>query len=60
MQTECKREKLEFQPCGPRQVVGEFNGGTITSDGCLLLLQEVEARRKIIWQFPVCQYQLRH
>lgn len=51
MQTECKREKLEFQPCGPRQVVGEFNGGTITSDGGLLLLQEVEARRKIIRQF---------
>lgn len=54
MQTECKKEKLEFQPCGPRQVVGEFNGGTITSDGGVLLLQEVEARRKIIRQFAAC------
>lgn len=44
MQTECRNEKLEFQACGARQVVAEFNGGTITSDGGVLLLKEVEAK----------------
>ena len=55
MQTECRNEKLEFQACGARQVVAEFNGGTITSDGGVLLLKEVEAKRKIIKQFA-CLY----
>src|SRR5262249_60533572 len=54
MQTECRNEKLEFQACGARQVVAEFNGGTITSDGGVLLLKEVEAKRKIIKQFAAC------
>jgi Transposase DDE domain group 1 len=54
MQTECRNEKLEFQACGARQVVAEFNGGTITSDGGVLLLKEVEAKRKIIKQFAEC------
>jgi hypothetical protein len=54
MQTECRNEKLDFQACGARQVVAEFNGGTITSDGGVLLLKEVEAKRKIIKQFAAC------
>src|SRR5215510_1794463 len=54
MQTECRNEKLEFQACGSRQVVAEFNGGTITSDGGVLFLKEVEAKRKIIRQFAAC------
>jgi hypothetical protein len=51
MRTEYRNEKLEFQDCGARQVVAEFSGGTITSDGGVLLLKEVEANRKIIKQF---------
>jgi len=54
MQTECRNEKLEFQACGARQVVAEFNGGTITSDGGVLLLKEVETKRRIIKQFAAC------
>jgi hypothetical protein len=54
MQTECRSEQLEFQACGARQVVAEFNGGTITSDGGVLLLKEVEVKRKIINQFAAC------
>src|SRR5262245_33586970 len=54
MQTECRNEKLEFQACGARQVVAEFNGGTITSDGGVLLLKEVETKRKILKQFAAC------
>src|SRR5215813_3902234 len=54
MQTECKSEKLVFQACGTRNVIAEFNGGTITSDGGVLLLKQVEAKRKIIKQFAAC------
>jgi DDE family transposase len=54
MQTECRNERLEFQACRARQLVAEFNGGTITSDGGVLLLKEVEAKRKIIKQFAAC------
>ncbi|MCI0664650.1 MAG: IS1380 family transposase, partial [Acidobacteria bacterium] len=34
--------------------MAEFNGGTITSDGGVLLLKEVEAKRQIIKQFAAC------
>jgi len=54
MQTECRSEKLEFQASGVRPIVAEFNGGTITSDGGVLLLKEVEAKRQIIKQFAAC------
>jgi hypothetical protein len=49
-----RNEKLEFQACGARQVVAEFNSGTIISDGGVLLLKEVEAKRKIIKQLAAC------
>ena len=35
-------------------MVAEFKGGTITSDGGVLFLKEVEAKRKIIRQFAAC------
>src|SRR5215475_4670699 len=54
MVTQCRNEKLELQACGTRQVVAEFNGGTITSDGGVLLLKEVEVKREIIKQFAAC------
>jgi Transposase DDE domain group 1 len=54
MQTECRNERLKFQVPGARPIVAEFNGGTITSDGGVLLLQELEAKRQIIKQFADC------
>jgi hypothetical protein len=54
IRTECKDKELEFQVVGKRQVVGQFNGGTITSDGGALLLRELEARRGIIKEFAAC------
>jgi hypothetical protein len=54
MQTECRSERLVFQACGRRDVIAEFNGGTITSDGGVVLLKQVEAKRKIIKQFASC------
>jgi len=33
VQTECKASQLEFQGLGRRQVVADFDGGRISSDG---------------------------
>lgn len=54
MQTQCTRESMEFQPSGRRRVVGEFDGGSITTDGGVLLLREVEKATGIIQGFSRC------
>jgi hypothetical protein len=54
MKTDCTTERLVFQPLGRREVVGAFDGGTITSDAGGLLLREVEQRTGIIAQFADC------
>jgi hypothetical protein len=54
MTTECTTNRLTFQPLGRREVVGAFEGGTITSDAGGLLLREVEGRTGIIRQFAAC------
>jgi hypothetical protein len=54
MKTECSTDRLSFQPLGRREVVGAFNGGTISSDAGGLLLREVEERTGIIRQFAAC------
>ena len=46
--TECNVEQLEFHGLGRRTVVGRFDGGTISSDGGVMLLSEVEAKTRII------------
>lgn len=46
--TECNCEQMEFQSLGRRTVVGNFNGGMISSDGGGLLLAEVEAKTGIL------------
>src|SRR5947209_17756948 len=54
MTTDCNPQPLEFQGMGRRTVVAAFDGGTLTSDGGLLLLSEVERRRGILRQFAAC------
>ena len=54
MPTECNTDRLAFQPLGRREVVGAFDGGTISSDAGGLLLREVERRTGIIQQFAAC------
>lgn len=54
MKTECKQKELEFQGLKTRQVVGEFDGGFISSDSGCLLLREVERHRGILEQFSAC------
>jgi len=54
MTTECNQATFEFQPLGKREVVGRFDGGTISSDGGGVLLREVEVRTGILRQFAAC------
>ena len=49
--TECNGEQLEFHRLGRRAVVGRFDSGTISSDGGVMLLSEVEAKTGIIERF---------
>jgi hypothetical protein len=54
MTTECTPKQLEFQGFGRRQVVGRFDGGSISSDGGGLLLREVDRRAWILPRFAEC------
>ena len=54
MKTECTRMYDSFQALGRREIVADFSGGTITSDGGGLLLREVEQRTAILQRFAQC------
>jgi hypothetical protein len=54
MKTECNQGSFGFHALGPREVVGRFDGGQITSDGGGLLLRETEQATAIISQFAAC------
>jgi len=54
MRTDCSRQGFLFQELGARSVVAAFDGGTITSDGGLLLVRELESKRRIVRQFARC------
>jgi hypothetical protein len=42
--TDCREQPLLFQDLGPRKVVADFSGGTLSSDGGALLLREADQR----------------
>ena len=54
MSTECNGRRLDFQPLDRRDVVAQFDGGAITSDGGGLLLREAERLTGIIHRFAAC------
>ncbi len=54
MKTECNSNSFSFQTETSRQVIAQFNGGTITSDGGGLFLREVERLTGILRQFSDC------
>lgn len=54
MTTQCSQSKFDFQPLEKREVVANFEGGTITSDAGALLLREAESATAIIQQFAGC------
>src|SRR6266705_4740993 len=51
---ECKPKPIEFHALDSREVVAQFDGGDITSDGGGLLLREVEQRSGILKKFAAC------
>ncbi|HEX9944371.1 MAG TPA: IS1380 family transposase [Thermoanaerobaculia bacterium] len=60
MTTDCIPQQLELQGLNRRTVVGCFDGGTLTSDGGVVLLGEVERQRGILRQFAACFRDRRH
>src|SRR4051794_35655357 len=54
MSTECNAAYLDFPMVGPRQVLADFAGGDISSDGGALLLRETERLTGVVRQFAAC------
>lgn len=54
MTTDCIPHQLEFQGLTRRAVVASFDGGTLSSDGGVLLLAEVDRRLGLLEQFAAC------
>ncbi len=52
--TQCSEQQFQFSTRGSREVVAEFNGGTITSDGGILLLQETDKKMNLLSRFSGC------
>ena len=52
--TQCNAAYLDFPALGRRELVADFDGGDITSDGGALLLRETEPTAGIIRQFAAC------
>ena len=52
--TECTPEQMSFGSIGRREMVAKFDGGTITSNGGVLLLGAVEKRIKLLERFAEC------
>jgi DDE family transposase len=54
MTTECNSSYLDFPMVGSRQILADFDGGAISSDGGALLLRKVEELTAIVHQFAAC------
>src|SRR3954466_4925238 len=54
MATECNSTYLDFPMLGSREVLADFDGGDISSDGGALLLREAERLTGIVRQFAAC------
>jgi hypothetical protein len=54
LQTHCSGQRYLFQGPGRREIVAEFNGGRISSDGGVVLVREVDRRRQIVERFAGC------
>lgn len=54
MPADCIPHQLEFQGLARRTVMASFDGGTLSSDGGVLLLGEVDRRLGLLDQFAAC------
>lgn len=52
--TECREQPLLFQDLGSRQVVADFSGGTLSSDGGVLLLRQVDINLGLTQSLAQC------
>jgi hypothetical protein len=59
--TECNQDRFGFASVGgSREIVAEFSGGTISSEGGGLLLQETDSRMNLLTRFSQCFVDLRN
>jgi hypothetical protein len=54
LQTQCSSAQLHFQELGPRKVIADFRGGTLTSDSGALLLRQVDLAKRYVQDFATC------
>lgn len=52
--TECIQSRLAFASAGKRELITEFNGGTISSDGRALLLRETDRKIELLRRLSQC------
>ena len=52
--TDCRSNPLLFPDLGPRKVVADFSGGTLSSDGGVLLLRQADASLGLTQQLAAC------
>lgn len=52
--TECNRRRMVFRAGDRREVVANFDGGMISSDGGVLLLREVDGRLRLLERLSRC------
>jgi Transposase DDE domain group 1 len=52
--TECTELRFAFATEGRREIVAEFKGGAISSDGGALLLRETDRKLKLLDRFSQC------
>jgi DDE family transposase len=57
--TECNEQGLLFQELGNREVVVDFKGGYLSSDGGGILLRELESRSGLLKELSECFIDLR-
>lgn len=57
--TDCNDQPLLFQDLGSRQVVADFSGGTLSSDGGALLLRQVDANLGLTRRLAQCFHDTR-
>jgi hypothetical protein len=58
--TDCSDQPLLFQDLGRRKVLADFSGGTLSSDGGVLLLRQVDANLGATQSLAQCFYDSRN
>jgi hypothetical protein len=52
--TECNQSRFGFEALGSREIVAQFDGGTISSDGGALLLRQTDKRLNLLPRLSEC------